>query len=189
VVDPVFQDEVLALDIPQLAETLREGLAALVADSARGAWREGEIRDPGDGPWQLRFGCKPSREESDGEDDEAPDGAAPYGGRLPLASCPPSMTVNTADRRAHDLLLAARSRACSSRVDHHSYSVPGRRPARVDWASSRPPLAAGALALLLAFGSANPWHEDWHLARSVPCLAHTTRAERRAIQRVRSSEC
>jgi hypothetical protein len=30
-----------------------------------------------------------------------------------------------------------------------------------------------ALALLLAFGSANTWHEDLHLARSVPCLAHT----------------
>jgi hypothetical protein len=30
-----------------------------------------------------------------------------------------------------------------------------------------------ALALLLAFGSAYTWREDFHLARSVPCLAHT----------------
>jgi hypothetical protein len=30
-----------------------------------------------------------------------------------------------------------------------------------------------ALALLLAFGSARTWREDFHLARSVPCLAHT----------------
>jgi len=30
-----------------------------------------------------------------------------------------------------------------------------------------------SLALLLAFGSAITWHEDFHLARSVPCLAHT----------------
>ena len=32
-----------------------------------------------------------------------------------------------------------------------------------------------ALALLLAFGSANTWHGDFHPARSVPCLAHTPR--------------
>src|SRR5215207_7692265 len=30
-----------------------------------------------------------------------------------------------------------------------------------------------ALALLLAFGSANTWQEDFHLFSSVPCLAHT----------------
>ena len=30
-----------------------------------------------------------------------------------------------------------------------------------------------ALALLLAFGSAYTWHEDFHLASSVPCPAHT----------------
>ena len=48
------------------------------------------------------------REESEGEGDEAPDGAAPRGGLLPLASCMPTMTVNTADMRVHDPLLAAR---------------------------------------------------------------------------------
>jgi hypothetical protein len=31
----------------------------------------------------------------------------------------------------------------------------------------------GALALLLAFGSANTWHGDFHPVSSVPCLAHT----------------
>jgi hypothetical protein len=31
-----------------------------------------------------------------------------------------------------------------------------------------------ALALLLAFGSANTWREDLHLTSSVPCPAHTT---------------
>jgi hypothetical protein len=32
-----------------------------------------------------------------------------------------------------------------------------------------------ALALLLTFGSANTWYEDFHLASSVPCPAHTRR--------------
>jgi hypothetical protein len=30
-----------------------------------------------------------------------------------------------------------------------------------------------ALALLLAFGSADTWHGDFHPVSSVPCLAHT----------------
>jgi hypothetical protein len=69
---------------------------------------------------------------------------------------------------------------------HTSSPVPVRRPARVDWASSRPHLAVDALALLLAFGSANTWREDLHLARSVPRLAHTL-AVSGAVYRVRSS--
>ncbi|MGX1203747.1 hypothetical protein ACSSVV_004236, partial [Marinobacter sp. MBR-105] len=32
------------------------------------------------------------------------------------------------------------------------------------------------LALLLAFGSANTWQEDFHLPSSVPCPAHTLSA-------------
>ncbi len=44
----------------------------------------------------------------------------------------------------------------------------------------------GALALLLAFGSANTWHGDFHPVSSVPCLAHTL-ALRRALQRVACS--
>ncbi len=99
---PVLYEEVLALDIPQLAETLHECLAA----AGQGAGREGEIRDPGDGPWPLRCGGERHHEESQG--DKAPDGATPRGGRLPLASCLPSMTVNTANKRAHDPLLAVR---------------------------------------------------------------------------------
>src|SRR5215510_972833 len=99
---PVLHEEALALDIPQLAETLHECLAAV----GQGAGREREIRDPGGGPWPLRCGGERHHEESQG--DKAPDGAAPRGGRLPLASCRPAMTVNTADRRAHDPLLAAR---------------------------------------------------------------------------------
>ena len=81
----------------------------------------------------------------------------------------------------------SRSRARSSRVRHPSSPVPVRRPARLDWASSRPHLAVSALALLLAFGSAITWHEDLHLARSVPCLAHTpklTGAVKRPVQRL-----
>ena len=54
------------------------------------------------------------------------------------------------------------SRAHSSRVYHTSYPVPVRRPARLDWASSRRHLAMNALALLLAFGSAG------YLARGLP---------------------
>src|SRR5919198_2945338 len=73
----------------------------------------------------------------------------------------------------------SRSRARSSRVCHTSYPVPVRRPARLDWASSRPHLTVDALALFLAFGSANTWREDLHLARSVPCLAHTSRLSSR----------
>ena len=77
----------------------------------------------------------------------------------------------------------SRSRARSSRVHHTSYPVPVRRPARLDWASSRLHLTVDALALLLAFGSANTWHEDLHLARSVPCLAHTAAYEPRGSPR------
>ena len=99
---PVLHDDVLALDIPKLAETLDESLAT----AGTGAWYEGEKPYPGDPPWQLRLGCERHQEESEG--DEAPDGAAPRGGLLPLASCMPAMTVHTADRRAHDPLLAMR---------------------------------------------------------------------------------
>jgi hypothetical protein len=35
------------------------------------------------------------------------------------------------------------------------------------------PPRGGALALLLAFGSAHTWHGDFHPVSSVPCLAHT----------------
>jgi len=35
------------------------------------------------------------------------------------------------------------------------------------------PPRGDALALLLAFGSANTWREDLHLASPVPCPAHT----------------
>src|SRR4029453_12112250 len=79
----------------------------------------------------------------------------------------------------------SQSPARSSRVYHTSYPVPVRRPARLDWASSRPHLTVDALALLLAFGSAITWHEDFHLARSVPCLAHTP-GMGRARQRIGS---
>ncbi len=44
-----------------------------------------------------------------------------------------------------------------------------------------------ALALLLAFGSANTWHGDFHPVSSVPCLAHTltlTGAVKRPVQRL-----
>jgi len=40
-----------------------------------------------------------------------------------------------------------------------------------------------ALALLLAFGSARTWREDFHLARSVSCLAHTVPCSAAARQR------
>jgi len=42
-----------------------------------------------------------------------------------------------------------------------------------------------ALALLLAFGSAYTGRGNFHPTRSVPCLAHTPQAERRAVKRVR----
>ena len=67
----------------------------------------------------------------------------------------------------------SQSRARSSRVYHTSYPVPVRRPARLDWASSRPHLAVDALALLLAFGSSYTWLGDFHPDSSVPCPAHT----------------
>src|SRR3990170_6879762 len=37
------------------------------------------------------------------------------------------------------------------------------------------PPRGDALALLLTFGSANTWREDFHLTSSVPCPAHTTK--------------
>jgi len=40
-----------------------------------------------------------------------------------------------------------------------------------------------ALALFLAFGSANTWRKDFHLTSSVPCPAHTHEAERRGLPR------
>ena len=44
------------------------------------------------------------------------------------------------------------------------------------------PPRGDALALLLAFGSAFTWREDFHLARSVPCLAHTQRSPARGTR-------
>jgi hypothetical protein len=40
-----------------------------------------------------------------------------------------------------------------------------------------------ALALFLAFGSANPWRKDFHLTSSVPCPAHTLELSRAAQRR------
>ena len=37
-----------------------------------------------------------------------------------------------------------------------------------------------ALALLLTFGSANTWCQDFHLTSTAPCLAHTSRITGRA---------
>jgi hypothetical protein len=54
---PVLHEEVLALDIPQLAETVHEGRAA---DSPK-ARREGQIPDPGEGRWLLRLGGERQR--------------------------------------------------------------------------------------------------------------------------------
>ena len=50
------------------------------------------------------------------------------------------------------------------------------------------PPRGDALALLLAFGSATTWREDFHLARSVPCLAHTFGSQAAARQRRRPLE-
>ena len=72
-----------------------------------------------------------------------------------------------------------RSRARSSRMYHTSDPVPIRRPASLDWTSSRPHLAVTPLSFLLTsgelliLGSANTWCEDLHLTSYVPCLAHT----------------
>ena len=51
------------------------------------------------------------------------------------------------------------------------------------------PPRGGALALFLAFGCANTWRQDFHLASSVPCPAHTNQVQRRAVQRVRCNGC
>ncbi len=42
-----------------------------------------------------------------------------------------------------------------------------------------------ALALFLAFGSANTWRKDFHLTSSVPCPAHTAKVQRRRVGGVR----
>ena len=114
--------------------------------------------------------------------------------RLP-ADLPGSDPERSARRRRIDQAhpcgwRTSRARARSPRLSHPSSPVPVRRLARVDWAVSRPPLAVDALALLLAFGSAMTWHEDFHLARSVPCLAHTPGMSRRwQRERRRSRRC
>jgi hypothetical protein len=47
------------------------------------------------------------------------------------------------------------------------------------------PPRGDALALFLAFGCANTWRQDFHLASSVPCPAHTIRVERPRDQRLK----
>ncbi len=42
-----------------------------------------------------------------------------------------------------------------------------------------------ALVLLLAFGSAITWQEDFHLSSFVPCPAHTSTIRRAALRRRR----
>src|SRR3972149_11611195 len=73
------------------------------------------------------------------------------------------------------------SRAHSSRMYHTSYPVSVRRPALLDWTSSKPHLTLTPLSFFLrlgsgqalTFGSDNTWYEDFHLASPVPCPAHT----------------
>src|SRR5262249_51976742 len=71
---PVLYADVLSLDITHLAETLHESRAV----SGTGAGYEGEIRDPGDGPWPLRCGGKRHREQTQAKCDDSPDGAVPH---------------------------------------------------------------------------------------------------------------
>jgi hypothetical protein len=46
-----------------------------------------------------------------------------------------------------------------------------------------------ALALLLAFGSANTWREDFHLTSSVPCPAHTPAFSRVRLRTSAATRC
>jgi hypothetical protein len=57
----------------------------------------------------------------------------------------------------------------------HLLSSSCSSPRAFGWGFLQTPPRGDALALLLAFGSANTWHEDFHLASSVPCPAHTPR--------------
>jgi hypothetical protein len=134
----------------------------------------------------LHMPTMPSADSSPGvRDDDSPLSHIPWPkGSLPRSAVIPSVHRRRIYKAQPDCgWRTARSRARSSRVYHTSYPVPVRHPARVAWASSRPHLAAGALALLLAFGSANTWREDVHLARSVPCLAHTLGISRARLYR------
>ena len=78
--------------------------------------------------------------------------------------------------------LPVRSHADRSpRAHHTSYPVSVRRiksgaglPRTFGLGFLQTPPRGDALALLLAFGSTITWHEDSHLARSGPCLAHTS---------------
>jgi hypothetical protein len=72
----LHQGEVLALDVPQLAEPLAESGNAQVAGDA-----EREQADPDDFA-RLRVGDELCAEEPQGEGDDAPNGAAPHGGLL-----------------------------------------------------------------------------------------------------------
>jgi hypothetical protein len=49
----------------------------------------------------------------------------------------------------------------------------GASPRIFGWGCLQTPPRGGALALFLAFGCATTWRQDFHLASSVPCPAHT----------------
>src|SRR5437870_10839714 len=55
----------------------------------------------------------------------------------------------------------------------HLLSSSCSSPRAFGWGFLQTPPRDDALALFLAFGSANTWRQDFHLTSSVPCPAHT----------------
>ena len=180
----------VALDTPSLsAIACRCCLACSVSSDGPRAGQEDEKSSPGDGPWQLRFGGERHQEESEGEGDDAPDGATPLGGRLPLASCMPSMTVNTADMRVHDPLLATRdtpllfvsstveeaerqvSAAPGSGSDGGAYAVRRRLPGK-GTGSPAPSPQTRTCAMNASGSSGASSLRQWRTTQATPRLAH-----------------
>jgi hypothetical protein len=97
--------------------------------------------------------------------------------REPHADPPGSGTERSRHRRRIDQAplgwRTSRSRARSSRVVPHLLSGFCASSRICGWSFLQTPSHGDALALLLAFGSADTWRGDFHPARSMPYLAHT----------------
>jgi hypothetical protein len=80
----VLNDEVLALDITEVAQTLPKGLQSRIGIDGMAAL---ESTDPVHFRRLLCLGCERRYEHTQGERDDAPDGATPHGHLLQSAPC------------------------------------------------------------------------------------------------------
>src|SRR5712691_5174835 len=93
----LLKDDVLALDVAQVAQTLAESLQRW--HGCRGSGASIEQPDPVHFPRWLCVSDKRRREDTEGEGDNDPDGAAPHDRLLGSASCRPSSFHGSLDAR------------------------------------------------------------------------------------------